>query len=88
MEQAARDHSEKEPIKIDGERVFLKHCAVCHGDDGRKGMAGAKVLPESSLTAEERMKIVLQGRGNMMPYKGVLSMGEIEAVVKYTLTLE
>jgi hypothetical protein len=51
-------------------------------------MARAKILPESKLTKEQRIQIVLQGKGNMMPYKGVLSMQEIEAVVDYTLTLK
>jgi cytochrome c6 len=73
--------------EISGEKIYKTHCAICHGDDGRKGFADAKVLPESTLTETERIQLITNGRGTMMPYSGVLSEKEIEAVAKYTLSL-
>lgn len=74
--------------EISGAKIYKTHCAICHGDDGRKGFADAKILPESSLTLEERIQLITNGRNTMMPYSGVLSEEEIEAVAKYTLSLK
>ncbi len=74
--------------KISGEKIFKTHCAICHGEDGRKGFADAKNLPESTLSMEERILIIANGKNSMMPYSGVLSEEEIQAVAKYTLSLK
>ncbi|MCZ4407880.1 cytochrome c [Cryomorphaceae bacterium 1068] len=74
--------------KISGPKIYKTHCAICHGDDGRKGFADAKVLPKSALTLEERILLITNGRNTMMPYSGVLSEDEIEAVAQYTLSLK
>lgn len=74
--------------ELSGEKIYKKHCAICHGENGRKGFADAKILPESQLSLEERILLITNGRNTMMPYRGVLSEKEIEAVAKYTLTLD
>ncbi len=74
--------------EISGAKIYKTHCAICHGDDGRKGFADAKILPESALTLEERIQLITNGRNTMMPYSGVLSKEEIEAVAEYTLSLK
>lgn len=74
--------------EISGSKIYQTHCVVCHGDDGRKGFANAKILPESSLTLEERILLITNGRNTMMPYSGVLSTDEIEAVARYTQSLK
>jgi cytochrome c6 len=70
-----------------GEAIFNTHCAICHGKDGRKGLAGAKMIPGSLLTLEERVALITNGKGSMMPYRGILTKDEIEKVAAYTLTL-
>ena len=70
-----------------GREVFNLNCALCHGRDGKLGINGAKDLSVSTLTKEEMITTVKQGRGAMMPYKDVLSAKEIDAVVEHVRTL-
>ena len=69
-----------------GKGLFLA-CALCHGRDGKAGLNGAKDLTASTLTTEEMMAVVKNGKGAMAPYKQVLNTNEIEAVVAYVRTL-
>ncbi|MCH2214976.1 MAG: c-type cytochrome [Flavobacteriales bacterium] len=73
---------------INAEKIYKAHCAICHGDNGRKGFANSSILPESQLSEKERILVITNGRGTMSPYKMVLSEKEIEAVAKYTMTLK
>ncbi len=78
---------DKGNIKNDGPSgyaVFKKHCVSCHGVDGRMGLNGAKPIPESVLTLEDRIKHITNGKGAMQPYKGVLTTAEIAAVADYS----
>lgn len=67
-----------------GEQLYAMHCILCHGKDGKLGFNGAKDLTASTLTREQMMQQVAEGKGKMMPYKNVLTAKEIEAVVAYT----
>jgi len=80
--------SQSSDEEISGAKIYKTHCAICHGDNGRKGFADAKVLPESELTVAERIQLITNGRNTMMPYSGILSEEEIEAVAQYTLSLK
>ncbi len=71
-----------------GAEVFKANCAICHGDDGRRGLTGAKMIPDSELSEKQRIMLITQGKGNMMPYRGLLSEEEIKAVAAYTTTLK
>jgi cytochrome c6 len=77
-----------ESKEISGASLFKTHCAICHGENGRKGFADAKILPDSELSLEERIRLITNGKGTMMPYRGVLSEEEIEAVARFTLSLK
>lgn len=70
------------------EKTYNMQCAICHGNDGRKGLAGAKSLPDSKLSLEERINIISNGKGQMMPYKDLLSKEQIKAIAEYTMTLK
>jgi mono/diheme cytochrome c family protein len=74
--------------EISGKEIYQKHCGICHGDDGRKGFAEAKIIPESALNIDERIALITRGKGTMMPYANVLNKEEIKAVAEYTLTLK
>jgi high-affinity iron transporter len=82
-----------EPV---GERVYMERCAPCHGDDGRgDGPAAAALEPRprnlrdpsfwDGRTPARLRDVVQHGKsGTMMqPFEGVLSDGEIDAVVEY-----
>ncbi len=71
-----------------GERIFAMHCVLCHGKDGTLGINDAKDLTVSTLSKEEMVAMVANGKGTMMPYKNVLTKGQIEAVVEHVRTLQ
>lgn len=73
---------------ISGQDVYAKHCTMCHGDDGKKGLSGANDLSISALNSEETVKIVKMGKGGMAGYKHVLSEEEIEAVLEHIQALK
>lgn len=73
--------------EINGKRVYTQYCILCHGADGKKGLNKAADLSKSDMALEERLEIITHGRNLMTPFRGVLSMDEIEAVAKYTMEL-
>jgi mono/diheme cytochrome c family protein len=79
-----------------GRRIYVERCAPCHGDEGRgDGPAAAALEPRPRNLHEpalwdgrgpDRLRDVVQhGKpGTMMqPFQGVLSDGEIDAVIEY-----
>lgn len=68
--------------------IYKSRCMTCHGTDGRMGMNGAKELPSSPLSLEQRIEVVANGRNIMPAFKGIMSDEEIKAVVEFTMTLK
>ncbi|MBL9168752.1 MAG: cytochrome c [Verrucomicrobiales bacterium] len=75
-----------------GDAIFLKHCALCHGKDGKAQnpaarKLGVKDLSESKATDAEIVKQVTEGkkddRGNLkMPgFREKLTGEEIQSLV-------
>lgn len=81
------DKSGKENPNYDlvahGRSVFLAQCALCHGDDGKKGLGGAKNLNESRLDKNQIMELLMNGKNSMPSYKNILKEQEMLAVVAY-----
>lgn len=77
-----------EPKKVSGYEVFRMQCVACHGQDGKLGLNGAQDLTQSTLTKEERLEILNNGKSTMPSFRGILSQEEIAAVVDYTLKLK
>lgn len=71
-----------------GKETFEEKCTVCHGADGRLGIGGAKVLPDTKLGLEEVKQQVMNGKKGMPSFKQVLTVIEIDAVAKYALRLK
>jgi mono/diheme cytochrome c family protein len=69
--------------EVHGKAIFTSYCAACHGQDGKLGLAGAKNLTTSTLTDEEVVNIITNGKNAMSPYKKVLNAEEIDAVAAY-----
>jgi mono/diheme cytochrome c family protein len=82
--------------RVGGEKIYSKHCSVCHGDKGTTAIwarSGLNPQPRDFTTAEARNELtrermiasVTNGRPGtaMMPHKGKLSVQEIEQVVDY-----
>ena len=76
--------SEEKKQASSGYAIFKKHCVTCHGADGRMGLNGAKPIPDSKMSLEERITHISNGKGTMQPYKGILSAEQIKAVAEYT----
>ncbi len=49
----------------DGKELYEAKCSMCHGNDGKLGLAGAKDLSATVLSNGEIATIILQGKGNM-----------------------
>jgi cytochrome c oxidase subunit II len=74
-------------LKQRGEKVYAANCVACHQATG-KGVPGAfPALDGSAVVNGPRtgqLNIVLNGKGGMPPWKGVLSDTDIAAVITYT----
>lgn len=71
----------------EGKETYKKYCELCHGESGELALNGAKKFPESTLTVEERILVIANGKNSMTPFKGLLSEKDIAAVAAYTMTL-
>lgn len=72
-----------------GENLFLRSCASCHGCDGSLGMSGALDLSKSTMTFNEMKFVIEKGKGAMPRFKEMLSKeGELDAVVEHVRTLK
>lgn len=71
-----------------GVEIYATNCAMCHGEDGKKGLAAATDLSTSALSKEEAVAVITDGRKNMAAYKNVLSTEQIDAVADYIQTLK
>ncbi len=72
----------------DGMAIFRKNCVTCHGANGKLGLNGAKDISVSTLSIEDRVNIITNGKKLMTPFAAVLSPEEIQAVASYTQTLQ
>ncbi|HMQ59846.1 MAG TPA: cytochrome c [Flavilitoribacter sp.] len=73
---------------VDGEKVYKQYCIACHGLYGDMGASGAFNLQVSALTADERVKVITEGRNAMVSFKTLLNEDQIKAVAAYTMTLK
>jgi mono/diheme cytochrome c family protein len=71
-----------------GKETFEEKCVVCHGNDGRLGISGAKILPDTKLQMDGIIKQIQNGKKAMPSFKQVLTEEQITAVAKYVLTLK
>jgi cytochrome c6 len=73
-----------------GQRTYMTHCAICHGQTGRAVLPGAPnfargegvLKPDFTLLATIRT-----GRNAMPAFQGILSDRDIMDVIAYVRTL-
>lgn len=87
-QRAAAAKQSSSPKIPDGMAVFRQNCVTCHGADGMLGLNGAKDLGQSTLSIEERINIIANGKKLMTPFGSILSPEEIKAVAEYTNTFK
>lgn len=73
---------------VDGSKIYKRYCVSCHGMYGNMGTSGAFDLTKSTLTIEEKMVVITNGRKLMTAFKSTLSEEEIKAVAEYTESLK
>ena len=66
--------------------LFKKYCVLCHGEDGKREVNGAKDLTLSEMPLDERMEVISKGKNLMTPFQGILSSEEVAALAEYTMT--
>lgn len=71
----------------DGQKIYKQYCVTCHGLYGDMGASGAHDLTASTLSVEERIAVITNGRGAMTPFQTLLKPDQIEAVATYTREL-
>ncbi len=75
-----------DPQLEQGRSLYISNCASCHGGAGGGGR-GTKLADGAvvaSLTEEEHIAVVTDGRNAMPAFGARLTAEEIEAVVAYT----
>lgn len=75
------------PIAEVGKKIYEEKCTLCHGSDGKLGLSGAKDLTQSTLTHDEKVALVMNGKNAMMSFKEQLTPEQVEAVVLYVEAL-
>lgn len=76
--------SKNEGKEPQAKELFEQNCASCHGVDGKLGNSGAKDLTQTTLSDEEVLKIISEGKNGMPPMKGLLETDKnISAVAEY-----
>lgn len=69
-----------------GKEIFEQKCSLCHGNDGKLGMGGAKDLSVTQLQHSGIVDIITNGKNTMAAYKETLTSEQIEVVASYIET--
>lgn len=73
-----------------GQRIYLMHCAGCHGENGRSTNPNAPNLARSTgLNKPDAVLVdkVRSGSASMPPFFGILKENELYDVIGYVRTL-
>jgi mono/diheme cytochrome c family protein len=73
--------------ELPGYTIYTKNCKLCHGKSGDLGLSGAANLRKSTLSLEEKIEVITNGRNGMAPHKNILTPDEIREVDAYITTL-
>ncbi len=72
---------------VNGRKVYSVSCLLCHGKNGDQKANNAMDLTTSTLSLEERIKVIAFGRKQMTSFQDKLRDPEIKAVAEYVATL-
>ncbi len=73
---------------ISGKTIYTQYCISCHGEAGDLGLSGAKNLKISTLSLNEKIDLITNGKNAMAAYSSILDSTQIKAVAEYTETLQ
>jgi cytochrome c6 len=69
---------------VEGRRLFVQSCAVCHGDDGKGGHTGGAPLDRVRDLAAA-IQTVTEGRNNMPAFRAGFTPEQIRDVSVYVV---
>lgn len=80
----AKDHVETVD-EGDGsiEGFYITHCKMCHGEDGKLGLSGAKDLSESTLSDDEIREIIKNGKNSMQGYDKYFNDQQLDEMIAF-----
>ena len=91
------DPQKQELAYIQGRSLYQNFCAGCHDATGLQlvqqppkldGLFRRNKLPSGApATDKELRNVILQGRGIMPPFDGIVDKDDVEALVQYLHTL-
>ncbi len=73
--------------KNEAVKLFRMYCVNCHGIDGSLMTNGAKDLRYSTLSLDERILVITQGRNAMTAFENTLTKEQIHTLAEYTIQL-
>jgi mono/diheme cytochrome c family protein len=83
---AAVAQAETDAVKVGtGATVYGNYCSNCHGE-GLQNTSGGVTFDLRRLRAEDRdrfLNVVLDGKRQMPPWRGILDMAQIDAIWAY-----
>lgn len=72
---------------VAGDALYKKNCKVCHGNDGTRGLMGAKNLKLSKLETGAIVQQIMEGKGPMPSFKKKFSAEELAVLADYVKSL-
>ncbi|MNT80299.1 c-type cytochrome [Solitalea canadensis] len=66
-----------------GKELYTANCKRCHGEDGTKGLFGARNLREAELSDSAIVKQIRKGSGFMPSFRKKLNQEEMLQVMYY-----
>ena len=85
--QCQSDNGKREYSREEGKMIYKQFCITCHGASGKLQTSGAADLSQSDLGLKARISIIENGKGAMTPFGNILTEQQIEAVARYTQTI-
>lgn len=73
-------------VAINGKEIYQEKCALCHGNDGKLGLSGAKDITATALNHTDIVTLIANGKNTMPAFNTTLNNEQIEAVTNYIET--
>lgn len=73
---------------VNGRELYIATCSQCHGEDGRKGAAGAADLSKTTLDILSTRQIIINGKRSMPAYKKILDDKQVAEIAEYVQALK
>ncbi|MBK9284419.1 MAG: cytochrome c [Sphingobacteriaceae bacterium] len=68
----------------DGKALYVNNCSMCHGDNGKLGVMGAKDISLSTMNEQQIVNVILKGEKSMNPVP--VSIEQANAIAAYVET--